>query len=53
MLGSGALMPPSPEDIATTQRLVEVGRIVGIELLDHIILGDGRYVSLKERGLIA
>jgi DNA repair protein RadC len=43
---------PSPEDIATTRRLVEVGRIVGIELLDHVILGDGRYVSLKERGHI-
>ncbi len=43
---------PSPEDIATTRRLVEVGRLVGIELLDHIILGDGRFVSLKERGLI-
>jgi DNA repair protein RadC len=43
---------PSPEDIATTKRLVEVGRIVGIELLDHVILGDGRFVSLKERGLL-
>jgi DNA repair protein RadC len=43
---------PSPEDIATTKRLVEVGRIVGIELLDHVILGDGRFVSMKERGLI-
>lgn len=43
---------PSPEDIATTRRLVEVGRLVGIELLDHVILGDGRFVSLKERGHI-
>jgi DNA repair protein RadC len=44
---------PSPEDIATTRRLIEVGRIVGIELLDHVILGDGRFVSLKERGFIS
>lgn len=39
---------PSREDIALTKRLVEAGRIVGIELLDHVIIGDGRYVSLKE-----
>jgi DNA repair protein RadC len=43
---------PSPEDVATTRRLVEAGRIVGIELLDHVILGDGRFVSLRERGLM-
>ena len=42
---------PSPEDIQVTQRLAEAGRLVGIELLDHVIVGDGRYVSLKERGL--
>lgn len=41
---------PSPEDIEVTERLVEVGRIVGIEVIDHIILGDDRYVSLKEKG---
>ncbi len=43
---------PSPEDIAVTRRLVEAGRILGIEVLDHVVLGDGRWVSLKERGLM-
>lgn len=41
---------PSPEDIEVTERLAEVGGVVGIELIDHIILGDDRYVSLKEKG---
>jgi len=39
---------PSQEDIHITRRLTEAGKIMGIELLDHIILGDGSYVSLKE-----
>jgi len=43
---------PSPEDIATTKRLTEAGKILGIELLDHVVIGDGRWVSLKERGLM-
>jgi DNA repair protein RadC len=42
---------PSPEDIQVTQRLAEAGRLLGIDLLDHVVIGDGRYVSLKERGL--
>ncbi|HVK03779.1 MAG TPA: DNA repair protein RadC [Armatimonadaceae bacterium] len=42
---------PSPEDAAVTRRLAEAGELLGIELLDHIVLGDGRWVSLKERGL--
>ncbi|ODV53735.1 MULTISPECIES: JAB domain-containing protein [Lysinibacillus] len=41
---------PSPEDIDVTERLAEVGKIVGIELLDHIIIGDGKFISLKEKG---
>lgn len=41
---------PSQEDISLTARLVETGKLVGIELLDHIIIGDGHYVSLKEQG---
>lgn len=41
---------PSKEDIEVTKRLAEVGKIIGIELLDHIIIGDGRFTSLKERG---
>ncbi|QCT01975.1 DNA repair protein RadC [Paenibacillus algicola] len=43
---------PSPEDIALTTRLVEAGSIIGIDVLDHIIIGDGSFVSLKERGLM-
>ena len=43
---------PSPEDISLTSRLVEAGHIVGIEVLDHLIIGDGNFVSLKERGLM-
>ncbi len=41
---------PSPEDIAVTRRLAEAGELLGIELLDHIILGDSRWSSLKEKG---
>lgn len=41
---------PSPEDIDVTKRLVEAGSIVGIELLDHVIIGDHRFISLKEKG---
>ncbi|NLY50692.1 MAG: DNA repair protein RadC [Firmicutes bacterium] len=43
---------PSSEDIALTRRLVEAGSILGIEVLDHLVIGDGCYVSLKERGLL-
>lgn len=43
---------PSKEDIKTTKRLVEAGKIMGIEILDHIIVGDDRYTSLKERGMV-
>lgn len=43
---------PSNEDIKVTKRLVEAGKIVGIEVLDHVIIGDGRYISLKELAII-
>lgn len=43
---------PSREDIEVTKRLVEAGRIVGIELLDHVIVGGERFVSLKEKGYV-
>jgi DNA repair protein RadC len=43
---------PSPEDIKMTQRLMEVGEILGIEVLDHVIVGEGRFISLKEYGHI-
>jgi DNA repair protein RadC len=41
---------PSPEDIALTKRLVEAGELMGIEVLDHLVIGDGRFISLKEHG---
>jgi DNA repair protein RadC len=42
---------PSREDREVTRRLIEVGKLVGIEVLDHIVIGKGRYVSFRERGL--
>ncbi len=42
----------SQEDINITKRLHEVGKLVGIELLDHLIIGNGSYISLKERGIL-
>ena len=42
---------PSPEDIRTTEQLRQAGEVLDIELLDHIIIGKGRFVSLKERRL--
>jgi DNA repair protein RadC len=42
---------PSPEDIRVTKQIVEAGKLLDIELLDHLIIGNGRYTSLKERGL--
>jgi len=43
---------PSAEDLALTRRLVAAGTLMGIEVLDHLVLGAGRYVSLKERGVL-
>ncbi len=43
---------PSPEDIDVTQRLQEAGIIIGIELLDHVIIGNHQYISMKEKGLM-
>lgn len=42
---------PSKEDIALTRKIMEVGALIGIPVLDHIIIGDNSFVSLKERGL--
>ncbi|MNV44920.1 hypothetical protein D3C71_1366980 [compost metagenome] len=41
---------PSPEDISLTSRLLQAGEIVGIDVLDHLIIGDSSFVSLKEKG---
>lgn len=43
---------PSPADIEQTKRLCEVGRLLGIPVIDHIIIGDGRYVSMKYLGYL-
>ena len=42
---------PSPEDVHATRQLVEAGKLLSIEVLDHLVIGQGRWVSLKERGL--
>ena len=42
---------PSPEDVRITSMIVEAGKLLDIEVLDHLIIGHGRFVSLKERGL--
>jgi DNA repair protein RadC len=42
---------PSPEDVRITRQIVEAGSLLGIDVLDHLVIGQGRYVSLKERGL--
>ncbi len=44
---------PSPEDAALTRELVQAGKLLGIELLDHVVIAGERFVSLKEGGLIA
>ena len=43
---------PSPEDIAVTKRVAQAGMLLGITLVDHIIIGDRSYISLKERGIL-
>lgn len=43
---------PSTEDVSITRRLKEAGEILGIKVLDHIIVGDGEYLSFVERGLL-
>ncbi|MFC0299879.1 DNA repair protein RadC [Virgibacillus soli] len=43
---------PSQEDIHVTRRLAESGKMIGIELLDHLIIGDRKFVSLKEKGYL-
>ena len=43
---------PSADDVALTQRLVEAGRLLGVDVLDHIVIGDGAWVSFVELGRI-
>ena len=42
---------PSPEDVEVTRQLIEAGKMLDIEVLDHLIIGQQRFVSLRERGL--
>ncbi|MBI4009021.1 DNA repair protein RadC [Candidatus Roizmanbacteria bacterium] len=43
---------PSDEDVELTKRLIEAGKILGIEIIDHVIVTDKDYLSLKEKGII-
>ncbi len=42
---------PSPEDVSITRQIVEAGKLLDVDVLDHLIIGQQRYVSLKERGM--
>ncbi len=42
---------PSTEDVTVTRAMIEAGKLLDIEILDHIVIGQGSYVSLKEKGL--
>ncbi len=42
---------PSPEDVSVTRNMISAGQLLDIELLDHLVIGQTRWVSLKERGL--
>jgi DNA repair protein RadC len=42
---------PSPDDVAVTRAMVQAGKLLDIDLLDHLVIGHGKWVSLKERGL--
>ena len=42
---------PSPDDVAITRAIVQAGKLLDIDVLDHLVIGAGRHVSLKERGL--
>lgn len=42
---------PSSEDVLVTRQIIEAGRLLDIDVLDHLVIGQGRYVSLRERGL--
>jgi DNA repair protein RadC len=42
---------PSPDDVALTRAIVQAGKMLDVDVLDHMVIGQGRWVSLKERGL--
>ena len=43
---------PSAEDLSFTRRMAEAGEIVGVRLVDHLVIGDGNWVSLRQRGAL-
>jgi DNA repair protein RadC len=42
---------PSPEDVEVTKQIVEAGKLLDIEVLDHLIVAHARFISLREKGL--
>jgi DNA repair protein RadC len=42
---------PSPDDVAVTRAIVQAGKMLDVDVLDHMVIGQGKWVSLKERGL--
>jgi DNA repair protein RadC len=42
---------PSPEDVLVTRQIVDAGKLLDVEVLDHLVVGQGRWVSMRERGL--
>ncbi|MEI6289195.1 MAG: DNA repair protein RadC [Chloroflexota bacterium] len=42
---------PSPDDVAVTRAIIQAGKLLDIDVLDHLVIGEGKWVSLKERGL--
>ena len=42
---------PSPEDVLVTREIVSAGKLLDIDVLDHLVIGQGRFVSMRELGL--
>jgi len=42
---------PSPEDVEVTRQIATAGDLIDVELLDHLVIGQQRFISLRERGL--
>ncbi|PKN93031.1 MAG: hypothetical protein CVU44_11405 [Chloroflexi bacterium HGW-Chloroflexi-6] len=42
---------PSPDDVAVTRAILQAGKLLDVDVLDHLVIGQGCWVSLKERGL--
>src|SRR5262249_14315389 len=42
---------PSPEDVVVTREIISAGKLLDVDVLDHLVIGQGRFVSMRERGL--